>query len=89
MAIRMACDRNITRTEVVAEVFTVWRTQYGERILEDAEARVFAESLSSLLDNAIVDQFDDYESDVVCFDNLSYGQKISVLAMAMACSEKM
>jgi hypothetical protein len=76
----MACDRNITRTEVVAEVFTMWRTQCGERILEDTEARVFAESLSSLLDNAIMDQFDDYESDVVCFDNLTYGQKISVLA---------
>ena len=57
----------------------MWRTQCGERILEGAEARVFAESLSSLLDNAIVDQFEDYESDVVGFDNLTYGQKISVL----------
>ena len=57
----------------------MWRTQCGERIIEDAEARVFAESLSNLLDNAIVDQFEDYESDVVCFDNLTYGQKISVL----------
>ncbi|MFC1761787.1 hypothetical protein ACFL6U_06875 [Planctomycetota bacterium] len=75
----MPRDRNITRTEVVAEVFTVWRTQCGERILEGAEARAFAESLASLLDNAIVDQFEDYESDVVCFDNLTYGQKISFL----------
>jgi hypothetical protein len=58
----------------------MWRTQCGERILEGDEARAFAESLASLLDNAIVDQFDDYESDVVCFDNLTYGQKISVLA---------
>jgi len=57
----------------------MWRTQCGERILEGAEARVFAESLSTLLDNAIMDQFEDYESDVECFDNLTYGQKISVL----------
>jgi hypothetical protein len=58
----------------------MWRTQCGERILKGAEARVFAESLSTLLDNAIMDQFEDYELDVACFDNLTYGQKISVLA---------
>ena len=58
----------------------MWRTQCGERILKGVEARVFAESLSTLLDNAIMDQFEDYESDVACFDNLTYGQKISVLA---------
>ena len=58
----------------------MWRTQCGERILKGDEARVFAESLSTLLDNAIMDQFEDYESDVACFDNLTYGQKISVLA---------
>ncbi|MFC1792953.1 hypothetical protein ACFL3Q_05140 [Planctomycetota bacterium] len=58
----------------------MWRTECGERILEGAEAIVFAEALATLLDYAIVDQFDDYESGVVCFDNLTYGQKISVLA---------
>ena len=58
----------------------MWRTDRGERILEDAEANVFAEALSALLDYAITDQFDDYESGVACFDNLTYGQKISVLA---------
>ena len=58
----------------------MWRTDCGERILEGAEARVFAEALATLLDYAIVDQFDDYESGVACFDNLTYGQKISVLA---------
>ena len=57
----------------------MWRTQCGERILKGAEARVFTESLSSLLDNALLDQFEDYESGVECFDNLTYGQKISVL----------
>jgi len=58
----------------------MWRTECGERILEGAEAVVFAEALSTLLDYAIVDQFEDYESDVACFDNLTYGQKTSVLA---------
>ena len=58
----------------------MWRTECGERILEGAEAILFAEALSTLLDNAIMDQFEDYESDVACFDNLTYGQKISVLA---------
>jgi hypothetical protein len=58
----------------------MWRTECGERILLGAEARVFAEALSTLLDYAIVDQFEDYESGVACFDNLTYGQKISVLA---------
>ena len=57
----------------------MWRTQYGERILEGAKARVFAESLSSLLDNALLDQFENYQSEVECFDNLTYGQKISIL----------
>ncbi len=29
----------------------MWRTQYSDRIFEDAEANVFAEALSSLLDS--------------------------------------
>ena len=58
----------------------MWRTDRGERILKGAEAIVFAEALSALLDYAITDQFDDYESGVACFDNLTYGQKLSVLA---------
>ena len=58
----------------------MWRTECGERTLEGAEARIFAETLSSLLDYAITDQFEDYESGVACFDDLTYGQKIAVLA---------
>lgn len=54
----------------------MWRTECGERIREGAEAFVFAETLSSLLDDAIMGQFDDYELGIVCFDNLTYGQKI-------------
>jgi len=58
----------------------MWRTECGDRILEGAEAIVFAETLLSLLDDAIMGQFDDYELGVACFDNLTYGQKSSVLA---------
>jgi hypothetical protein len=58
----------------------MWRTECGERTLEGSEARVFAEALATLLDYALTDQFDDYESGVACFDNLTYGQKIAVLA---------
>ena len=59
----------------------MWRTECGDRILEGAEAVVFAETLLSLLDDAIMCQFEDYELAVDCFDNLTYGQKISVLAI--------
>jgi len=58
----------------------MWRTSCGERTLDGAEARVFAEALLCLLDEAVIDQFEDYSSGVSCFDDLSYGQKISVLA---------
>ena len=58
----------------------MWRTQYGDRILDGAEAIVFAEALSSLLDEAIMGTLDDYELGIKCFDNLTYGQRISVLA---------
>jgi hypothetical protein len=59
----------------------MWRTQYGNRTLEGAEAVVFAEALSSLLDEAISEELDDYELGVECFDNLTFGQKIFVLSI--------
>jgi len=58
----------------------MWRTNYGERILEGAEAIVFAKTLSSLLDEALMGTLDDYELGILCFDNLTYGQRISTLA---------
>jgi hypothetical protein len=58
----------------------MWRTQYGDRILIGAEARVFAEALLNLLDEVTEFDFDDYELGVKCFDTLTFGQKISVLA---------
>ena len=58
----------------------MWRTELGERILEGAEAMVFAETLSRLLDEAILGQLDDYELGVACFDGLTVGQRIYALA---------
>ncbi|MEJ2705416.1 MAG: hypothetical protein P8Z79_23495 [Sedimentisphaerales bacterium] len=57
----------------------MWRTECGVRILKGAEARVFAEALSDLLDEAIMGEIDDYELGIRCFDDLTFGQKISVL----------
>ena len=59
----------------------MWRTGCGERTLEGVEAEVFAEALLSLLDEAVQDQFDDYQLGINCFDNLTYGQQISVLGI--------
>jgi hypothetical protein len=58
----------------------MWRTECGERILQGAEAIVFAETLSSLLDEAIMGTLDDYELGIECFDGLTFGQRISTLA---------
>jgi len=58
----------------------MWRTDCGDRILEGAEAIVFAKTLSSLLDEAIMGTLDDYQLGIECFDNLTFGQRISVLA---------
>jgi len=59
----------------------MWRTECGERILKGTEARVFAEALSGLLDEAIQGILDDYELGIRCFDVLTFGQEISVLAI--------
>jgi hypothetical protein len=58
----------------------MWRTECGVRILKGAEARVFAEALSGLLDEAIQGTLDDYELGIRCFDDLTFGQKSSVLS---------
>jgi hypothetical protein len=58
----------------------MWRTEYGERILEGAEAKLFAETLLSLLDELLLDEFDEYPLGIRVFDNLTYGQKIYALS---------
>ncbi len=59
---------------------TMWRTSAGNRSLHGAEARLFAEAILSLLDEAQSDQLYDYDLGLRCFDTLTYGQKVSVLA---------
>lgn len=59
----------------------MWRTQYGDRTLVGAEAVLFAEALSSLLDEATSGTVDDYEVGIECFDNLTFGQRVSVLSI--------
>jgi len=58
----------------------MWHTSCGDRTLHGAEARLFAEALWSLLDEAHTDQPYDYDLGLACFDDLTYGQKVSVLA---------
>ena len=48
--------------------------------MHGAEALLFAEALLSLLDEAHTDQLYDYQLGLSCFDNLTYGQKVYVLA---------
>ena len=58
----------------------MWRTQYGNRVLQGREAALFAESLLSLLDEYLIDQYEEYPVGIKAFDNLTYGQKIFVLS---------
>jgi len=59
----------------------MWRTQYGDRTLVSAEAVLFAEALSSLLDEGFSGTLDDYEIGIECFDNLTFGQRVSILSI--------
>ena len=58
----------------------MWRTSCGNRTLYGAEARLFAEALLSLLDEAESEQLYDYDLGPLSFDRLTYGQKIAVLS---------
>ncbi len=57
----------------------VWRTDPSDRILEGAEAKVFAKALLNLLDEFDFCDFE-YDLGIKCFDTLTVGQKISVLS---------
>jgi len=41
----------------------MWRTEYGDRILESKEATLFAEALLSLLEEAYLNDYDDYDDE--------------------------
>ncbi len=59
----------------------MWWTSCGERTLEGAEAKVFAETLWDMLDESNLSEFDDYDLGIHAFDGLTYGQKVSVLSI--------
>jgi len=59
----------------------VWRTECGDRILEGAEAILFTKALSSLLNEATMGTLDYYKFSIESFDNLTFGQRISVLTI--------
>ena len=59
----------------------MWRTNHSDRTLEDAEAILFAKALSSLLNEAMMGTLDYYTFYIESFDNLTLGQRISVLAI--------
>ena len=57
----------------------VWQTESGDRTLDGAEAILFAKALSSLLNEATMGTLEDYNFHIESFDNLTFGQRISVL----------
>ncbi len=59
----------------------MWRTECGDRTLEGAEAILFTKALSSLLNEAMMGTLDYYKFYIESFDNLTFGQRISVLAI--------
>ena len=58
----------------------MWHTNCGDRTLEGAEARVFAETLWDFTCEMEVDE-GDYDIGLEVFDRLTYGQKVSVLSI--------
>ncbi|MBN2130828.1 MAG: hypothetical protein JW741_15105 [Sedimentisphaerales bacterium] len=59
----------------------MWRTSCGDRTLQRAEARLFAEVLLSLLDQEEALRLEDCPLGIECYDRLTYGQRICVLGM--------
>lgn len=59
----------------------MWRTERSDRTLEGAEAKLFAEISLSLLNWAVTGRLDYFESGQEVFDKLTFGQRISALAV--------
>ena len=55
----------------------MWHTNGGDRTLESAEARLFAEALWDFVSELEVDE-GDYDAGLEVFDRLTYGQKVSL-----------
>ncbi len=61
----------------------MWHTNCGERTLEGAEARLFAEALWDFVSELEVEE-GDYDVGLEVFDRLTYGQKVSLLSIIAA-----
>ncbi len=58
----------------------MWHTDCGDRTLDGAEARLFAETLWDFVSELEVDE-GDYDVGLEVFDRLTYGQKVSLLSI--------
>ena len=58
----------------------MWHTDCGDRTLEGAEARLFAETLWDFVQELEVDE-GDYDVGLEVFDRLTYGQKVYLLSI--------
>jgi len=58
----------------------MWHTNCGDRTLDGAEARLFAETLWDFVSELEVDE-GDYDVGLNVFDRLTYGQKVSLLSI--------
>ena len=58
----------------------MWHTNGGDRVLDGAEARLFAEALWGFVTDMEVNE-GDYDVGLTVFDRLTYGQKISLLSI--------
>jgi hypothetical protein len=65
----------------------MWRTSSGIRTLDGTEAHLFARSLLNLIEETkdANDCGDDYQLGIAPYDNLTYGQKVSVLTTIGNC----
>jgi len=61
----------------------MWHTDCGDRTLDGAEARLFAETLWDFVQELEVDE-GDYDVGLEVFDRLTYGQKVSLLSIIAA-----
>ena len=61
----------------------MWHTNCGDRTLEGAEARLFAEALWGFVCELEMDE-GDYDVGLEVFDRLTYGQKVSLLSIVGA-----
>ena len=58
----------------------MWHTNCGDRTLEGAEARLFAEALWGFVSELELSE-GDYDVSLEVFDRLAYGQKVSLLSI--------